>query len=161
MCRRRWPGSFGIQALQGLRGGEYRDALIRVQDEQALVARDVELDASGERASDDVIIIGVATDRCWQRLGFYDLGQALVVLHQLSGGKACGLHPLHELSRAMTSASSARRVALVQSMSARLRADRVIDEAARAIASPIRQCWCQRRSAWRERRSARAASISA
>jgi len=61
--RRRWLGSLCIQILQGLRGGEDRDALIGVQDEQVLIARDDELGSSGERAGKHMIIVGIATDR--------------------------------------------------------------------------------------------------
>ena len=55
--------------LQGFRGGEDADALIRMQDEQVLIAADDELGSSGERASKNVVIVRIATDRRRQRLG--------------------------------------------------------------------------------------------
>lgn len=89
----------------------------------ALVAGDDELGFGGERAGEDMIIVGVAAHRGGECVRGDDLGQAFIVLNELGGGKPRGAHPLGELlSRAITSASSAKSVRLVQRAMRRSRA---------------------------------------
>ena len=45
----------------------------------------MEVRACAKRAGKDVIIIGITTDRCRQRLRFNNVCQAAIVLHELSG----------------------------------------------------------------------------
>jgi integrase/recombinase XerD len=83
--------------LQGIRGCEDGDALIRMQNEQVFIAGDDEVSLGGERASEHVVIVWIAAHRRVKGLGFDDLSQALVVLHELSGGEARGEHPVSKL----------------------------------------------------------------
>ena len=82
--------------MQGVRGGEDRDALILVQIEQVAIARDDEVGLGGERASEHMVVIRITAGWGRQRLWLDDLRQAGVVLHELCGGQSCGEHPLRE-----------------------------------------------------------------
>lgn len=51
-----------MNPLQHLGGLEDRDALIGSEREQVVIAGDDDLGLSGERGSEDVIVIGIARD---------------------------------------------------------------------------------------------------
>jgi hypothetical protein len=78
------PESRAIRALllrldpaQRIGWVEDRGVLEGVEIEQILVAGDDQLDLGGERQGEDVVIVGIATDRLWEGLGYENFSERL------------------------------------------------------------------------------------
>lgn len=67
-----------VDQRNSARGCEYCDTLVVVEDEQILVAGDDQLSSSGNRAGQDVIIVGVAT--CWFKGVWHHVADQLAVV---------------------------------------------------------------------------------
>ena len=62
-----------LDSAQRVGRGEDRDALIRAEIEQVEIACDDEIGAGGQCAGEHVIIVGIATGGCRQRLRLHDV----------------------------------------------------------------------------------------
>src|SRR5690606_22061332 len=106
-----------LDAAHGIRRGEDRDVLIRLEIEQIEIARDDEIGARRERAGEHGIIIRIAASRCRQRLWLDEVSEPPIVLDMLGGGRRAYIGhptnyclicldnrvPVHERARSLSS----------------------------------------------------------
>lgn len=89
--------SLRLDATQCIGGGEDGDVLEGLEIEQIQIARDDEIGARGECASEYVIVIGIAAGGLRQRLRLDEVSEPTVILDVLGGGQAGELDAVREL----------------------------------------------------------------
>jgi hypothetical protein len=86
-----------FNSAQCIGGSEDGDVLKVPEIEQIKITYDDEIGAGSDGASEHKIVIGVAADRCRERLRFYNDGKAPVILDEIGGRRSRQLYTLSEL----------------------------------------------------------------